>query len=209
MGLVFEAAPNGVGSYTYSGDVNNDGTGGNNDLIYIPKTQNDIVLVPVNTGGGTITDTRTPAVIWNQLNAFINQDPYMSRHRGQIAQRNAAILPYFKHLDLNITQDLYIKAGSNKHTLRLSLDMINLGNFLNRNWGITKVFSTGFSSGSISFLKYDGLVTDPTDPNVGKPRYSFLYQDPANQIPFVNSYQDNSSIFSRWQGQVGIRYLFN
>jgi Carboxypeptidase regulatory-like domain len=210
VGLVFEAAPNGVGSYTYNGDVNNDGTGGNNDLIYIPKTQADIVLVPVNTGGGgAITDTRTSTVMWNQLNAFINQDPYMSKHRGQIAQRNAAVLPYFKHLDLNITQDLFIKSGKNRHTLRLSFDMINLGNFLDRNWGITKVFSTGFQSGSISFLKYEGLVTDPTDPNVGKPRYSFLYQDPANQIPFTNSYQDNSSILSRWQGQVGIRYLFN
>ena len=209
VGLVFEAAPNGVGSYTYSGDVNNDGTGGNNDLIYIPKKQSDIVLVPVNTGGGTITDTRTPTVMWNQLNAFINQDPYMSKHRGQIAQRNAAVLPYFKHLDLNITQDIYIKTGKSTHTLRLSFDMTNVGNFLNRNWGITKVFSTGFSSGSISFLKYEGLVTDPTDPNVGKPRYSFLYQDTANQIPYVNSYQDNTSIFSRWQGQVGIRYLFN
>ncbi|MEP6951583.1 MAG: hypothetical protein ABI863_19990 [Ginsengibacter sp.] len=130
----------------------------------------------------------------------------MSKHRGQIAERNAAILPYFKHLDLNIKRDLYINTGKYKHTLRLSFDTINLGNFLNRNWGVAKIFSTGFSSGSISFLKYEGLVTDP---NAGKPGYSFLYQDLANQIPFVNSYQDNLSIFSRWQGQTGIRYLFN
>jgi hypothetical protein len=78
--------------------------------------------------------------------------------------------------------------------------MINLGNFLNRNCGVTKVFSTGFSSRSISFLKYEGLVTDPADPNAGKPGYSFLYQDPANQIPFVNSYPDNLGIFSRLAG---------
>ncbi|MBA2250414.1 MAG: TonB-dependent receptor [Chitinophagaceae bacterium] len=203
VGLIFEAAPNGVGSYTYSGDANNDGTGGNNDLIYIPRNQSEIVLVPVNTGGGTITDTRSANVIWNQLNNFINQDPYMSAHRGQIAERNGAVLPYFKHLDVNITQDFYLKSGKNKHTLRLSFDMINIGNFLNKNWGVVKSFS------STSFLKYEGLVLAPADPNVGKPRYSFLYQDATNQIPFVNSYQDNSSIFSRWQGQVGIRYLFN
>jgi hypothetical protein len=203
VGLVFEAAPAGVGSYTYSGDANNDGTGGNNDLIYIPKSQSDIVLVPVNTGGGTITDTRSANVIWNQLNNFINQDPYMSKHRGQYAQRNAVVLPYFKHLDLNVTQDVYMKFGSNMHTLRFTFDIINVGNLLNRNWGIAKSFS------STSFLKYEGLVTNAADPNFGKPRYSFLYQDAGNQIPFVNSFQDNTSQFSRWQAQFGIRYLFN
>ncbi len=203
IGLIYEAAPNTVGSYTYNGDVNNDGTGGNNDLIYIPANQSEIVLVPVNTGGGTITDTRTPAIIWNQLNNFINQDPYLSAHRGQMAQRNAAIAPYFKRLDLNITQDFYFKSGKNKNTLRLSFDMINLGNFINKYWGVAQTFR------NTSLLRYEGLVTAATDPNVGKPRYSFLYQNAANQIPFVNSYQDNTNILSRWQGQLGVRYLFN
>lgn len=211
FGLIFESAPAGVGSYTYNGDVNNDGTGGNNDLIYIPKIQNDIVLVPVNTGGGIVTDTRSSTIIWNQLNNFINQDSYLSKHRGQVADRNAAVLPYFKHLDLNITQDFYVNAGKTKHTLRLTLDIINLGNFLNRNWGVAKTWATPFntSANAASFLKFEGLVTDPADPNVGKPRFSFPYQDAANQIPYVNSYQDNTIIFSRWQGQIGIRYLFN
>jgi len=90
FGLIFEAAPSGVGSYTYNGDVNNDATGGNNDLMYIPKDQNDIVLVPVNTGGGTITDTRTATQIWAQLNNFINQDPYLSSHRGQVAKKKCS-----------------------------------------------------------------------------------------------------------------------
>lgn len=212
FGLIFEAAPAGVGSYTYQGDLNNDGTGGNNDLMYIPRSQSEIVLVPVNTGGGgAITDTRTASVIWNQLNNFISQDRYLSRHRGQIAERNAAVLPYFKHLDLNITQDFYVKSGKDKHTLRVTFDIINLGNFLNRNWGVAKTWATPFntSANAASFLKFEGLVTDPTDPNIGKPRFSFPYQDAANQIPYVNSYQDNTIIFSRWQGQIGIRYLFN
>ena len=216
IGFVFEAAPStsgfaSAGSYTYSGDPNNDGTGGNNDLIYIPRNQNEIILVPVNTGGGSITDTRTPAQIWGQLNNFINQDPYMSQHRGQVAERNAVVLPAFKHLDLNVTQDFYIQKGTTKHTLRITFDMINLGNFINKNWGIAKTFATPFNSSqnAASFLKYEGLVTTPGDPNLGKPRYSFIYQDAANQIPFVNSFQDNTSILSRWQGQLGIRYLFN
>lgn len=203
VGLIFEAAPAGVGSYTYSGDVNNDGTGGNNDLIYIPRDQSEIVLVPVNTGGGAITDTRTPAIIWNQLNNFINQDAYMSSHRGSVAERNGVVLPFYKRLDLNITQDFYVKAGKNKNTLRLTFDVVNFGNMLNKNWGNYKTFN------NTNFLKYEGLVTAAGDPNLGKPRYSFVYQDAANQIPYVNSFRDNTSILSRWQAQIGIRYIFN
>ena len=203
IGLIYEAAPAGVGSYVYNGDVNNDGAGGNNDLIYIPRDQTEIVVVPINTGGGSITDRRTPAQIWGQLDNFINQDPYMSQRRGQYAQRNGVVLPFFKKMDVNITQDFYVKSGKEKHTLRLSFDIINIGNLLNKNWGVAKSFS------STAFLKYEGLVTDPADVNVGKPRYSFLYQNATNQVPFVNSFQDNTSLFSRWQGQLGIRYLFN
>ena len=203
IGLVFEAAPAGVGSYTYQGDPLNGGTGGNSTLMYIPKSASDILLVPVNTGGGTITDTRTASQMWNQLNNFINQDPYLSSHRGQIAERNAAVLPWFKHLDLNLTQDFYMKSGKDRHTLRVTFDIINFGNFLNKNWGIVKTFS------NTSFLKFEGIAPSTDPVNAGKPRYSFLYQDAGNQIPYVNSYQDNTSIFSRWQAQIGIRYIFN
>jgi hypothetical protein len=218
IGLVFEAAPSpsstvlpltSTGSYTYSGDVNNDGTGGNNDLIYIPRSQSEIVLVPVNTGGGTITDTRSAAVIWNQLNSFINQDVYLSKNRGKYAERNAVVLPYFKRLDLNVTQDITMKTGKEKHTLRLSFDIINFGNFLNKNWGLTKTFTTPFntSQNAASFLKYEGIV--PTGADAGKPRYSFPYLDAANQIPVTSSFTESTSIYSRWQAQIGIRYLFN
>jgi len=201
IGMIFEAAPAGVGSYTYNGDVNNDGTGSNNDLIYIPKGQTDIVLVPVNTGGGTVTDTRTASQIWAQLNNFINQDNYLSSHRGKIAERNAAVLPFFKRLDFNITQDIFVKAGKDRHTLRFTFDVINVGNMLNKSWGTYKNFT------SLSFLKYEGLV--PAGADAGKPRYSFPYLDAANQVPVTNSYTDNTSTLSRWQAQIGIRYIFN
>ncbi|HVX51470.1 MAG TPA: hypothetical protein VHB48_15005, partial [Chitinophagaceae bacterium] len=196
VGLFYEAAPSGVGSYTYSGDVNNDATGGNNDLIYIPKSSNEITLVPVN--NNSATDPRTPAQIWAQLNNFINQDPYLSKHRGEIAQRNAAVLPWFKRLDVNVTQDIYFFTNDkkDKHTLRLSLDIINAGNLLNKNWGIYKSFS------SLSFLKYEGM-------NGNAPKFSFPYLDPKNYVPLTNSYKDDVSILSRWQMQFGIRYLFN
>jgi hypothetical protein len=203
IGAILEIAPSFAASYLYQSDPNNDGAGGNNDLIYIPRNSSEIILVPVNTNGGTITDTRTPAQIWSQLDAFINQDPYLSKNRGNKAERNGAITPYFKKLDLNITQDIYFNTKRDRHTLRLSLDIINATNLMNRSWGIVRTFT------NTAPLRYEGLVPSTDPVNAGKPRYSFPYQNAATLTPLVNSYQDNTGLTSRWQMQFGIRYLFN
>ncbi|MDE1193516.1 MAG: carboxypeptidase regulatory-like domain-containing protein [Arachidicoccus sp.] len=209
IGLYYEAAPAYATSYVYNGDLNGDGNTGN-DLIYIPKSKTDINLIDVGsfksgagTTTGTTTDPRTADQIWTQLNNFINQDPYLSKHRGQYAKANSVVLPWYKLLNVNYTQDIYFFTNGkndikNKHTLRLSIDIINFGNLLNKNWGIVK------TAASTNFLKLEGIAAD------GKtPLFSFPYADASNQVPFVNSFNNNTSISSRWQMQFGIRYLFN
>jgi hypothetical protein len=210
VGLIFQAAPAGVGSYTYGNDLNGDGNSGN-DLIYIPRNAGEINLIDVGsyssatmsgTTTGTAKDPRTSTQIWSQLNSFINQDHYLSKHRGQYAQANAVVFPFFKDLDMNITQDIFfntrIKGETDKHTLRLSLDLINVGNFLNKNWGLVKLQNTSTP------LTFEGMAAD------GKtPLFSFPYADATNFVPLVNSYSNNTSIVSRWQLQFGIKYLFN
>ncbi|MEO5684913.1 MAG: TonB-dependent receptor [Chitinophagaceae bacterium] len=200
IGVFFEAAPNGVTSYVYNGDLNNDGNTAN-DLIYIPAAASEINLVKTGSGGlgtGTSTDVRTAAQQWSQLNSFINQDNYLSSRRGKVAEANAVINPYYKKMDLNITEDISFKTGADRHTLRLSLDILNAGNLINKYWGLAK------SPTVTNFLRYEGLAADGKTPS-----YSFTQQDPANQTPYVNSSSYNTSIFSRWQMQFGIRYLFN
>jgi Carboxypeptidase regulatory-like domain/TonB-dependent Receptor Plug Domain len=193
IGLTYEAAPNGSASYTYNGDVNNDGTGGNNDLIYVPKDANDIVLVK-----SSATDPRSPAQIWAQLDNFIKQDIYLESRRGQYAERNGALAPFFKKVNMNLTQDLFfITKDKTKHTLRLTFDIFNVGNLLNKQWGVTRTFT------STTPLRFVGINAD------GKPAYTMPYLDNTNQVPIVNSYRDNLGIDSRWQMQVGVRYLFN
>jgi len=196
IGLTYEAANSGVASYTYSGDLNNDGVRGN-DLIFIPKTQNDIVLIPNGN-----TDTRTPDQLWNQLNAYINQDPYLSKHRGQYAQRNGLLLPFFNQINLNLTQDIFVSTGKVRNTLQLEFNIINLGNLLNRNWGDYKfVNSTQF----LSFQK----IAPAGDPNAGKPEFSFPYFNAAAKTPLTQTFGEGTSIASRWQAQFGLRYIFN
>lgn len=200
IGAIFEAAPAGVGSYKYGNDLNGDGNNGN-DLIYIPRNQSEINLVKVGSGGqgtNTSSDPRTTTQIWNQLNNFINQDHYLAFHRGQVAEANAVVFPWFKHLDLNVTQDIFFQTKSIRHTLRFTLDLINAGNLLNRNWGIVKQQTTSTP------LTFEGMAADGKTPS-----FSFPYIDATNQIPLVNSYSNSTGIGSRWQMQFGIRYLFN
>ncbi|HJP64428.1 MAG TPA: hypothetical protein VJ844_13370, partial [Mucilaginibacter sp.] len=197
IGLIFERANAGAISYITAGDPNNDGA--TNDLMYIPKSKGDIILVP-----NDAKDLRTPDQLWVQLNNFIGQDKYLSSHRGQFAQRNGVILPYFQRADLHIAQDFYIQSGKVKNTLEFTFDIINLGNFLNRNWGLYQTSYSGFSSGSVTVLRYQGI-----DATTGKAKYSFPYLDANNLVPVTNSFKTDINQLSRWQAQFGIRYIFN
>jgi hypothetical protein len=215
FGAVFEAAPAFATSYIYTNDLNGDGN--TNDLVYIPKNSGEISLIDAGsynatthagTTTGTSADPRTSAQIWTQLDNFIKQDHYLNFHRGEYAKANALVLPFFKKLDLNITQDITFntKMGgeSSKHTLRFTLDLINAGNFVNRNWGLVKAPTLNSNSSGYQLLTYEGLAAD------GKtPLFSFPYLDPASQSPRTNSFTNNTGITSRWQMQFGIKYLFN
>jgi hypothetical protein len=202
VGLVFEASNNGAISYITANDPNGDGA--TNDLMYIPKNQGDITLIAAPAAQNGTVDTRTPAQIWTQLNNFINQDSYLSQHRGQYAQRNGAILPTYKRLDLHFAQDFFIKTGKVKNTLQVTFDVINFTNLLNRNWGLYQVSYSGFNNGATTVLRYMGK-----DATTGKATYSFPYLDPNNQVPVTSSYKTDISQFSRFQAQIGVRYIFN
>ena len=195
IGFTFEAANGGTGSYTINGDLNNDGLN-TNDLIYVPTSASDIVLETVNAA-----DVRTVAMIWNQLNAYINQDPYLSSRRGKYAERNGLLLPFYKRLDLNFTQDFFVKVGGKRNTFRFTMDIFNFGNFLNKNWGISRV------PNRTALLNLKRIET--TGVNAGKPVYSFPYLDAANQVPLTSTFQNSTGQASRYQVQMGIRYIFN
>lgn len=197
VGLLFEMANNGAVSYITSGDPNNDGA--TNDLMYVPKSQSDIILVPdAKSNPGTAQQQ------WNELNAFISQDKYLSSRRGQYAERNGVILPYFNRLDFKAVQDFYVNVGKSKNTIEITFDIINVGNLLNKNWGLYQNSFNGFASGSTTVLKYIGL-----DATTGRPTYSFPLLNVGTNTPVTKSFIDDSSQLSRWQAQLGLRYIFN
>ncbi|GAB3856295.1 carboxypeptidase regulatory-like domain-containing protein [Hymenobacter terrigena] len=193
-------------SYVYSGDMNGDNQTAN-DLMYIPRTQSEINLQPITLtaaqGGGVYSS----ADQWTDLNNFINQDSYLSKHRGEYAERNGAARPWLNRLDFRLLQDIFTNIGSNRNTLQLSLDIFNIGNLLNSNWGVVQ------TPVRTNPLKFDGYNA------AGQPvfEYSYLVNPVKNADNTVTPgtkltdtfRNDTGGLGSRWQGQVGIRYIFN
>ncbi len=46
------------------------------------------------------------------------------------------LAPWYNRIDARFLQDFYIMAGNTRHTLQFTVDVINLPNLLNRDWGI-------------------------------------------------------------------------
>ncbi len=121
----------GRASYVFSGDINGDG-GTGNDLIYIPKDKSEMNFQEYTDKGVTYT-AAAQADAWE---AFIQQDKYLSKHRGQYMERNGIQLPMVFRADFSITQDLFANLFEKRNTLQLRLDVMNFTNLLNKNWGV-------------------------------------------------------------------------
>jgi hypothetical protein len=173
-------------SFIYAGDVNGDGY--SNDLIYIPRNQSEINLAPYSPSAGVVV---SPAEQWAQLNAFIEQDDYLREHRGQIADRFGLVNRWYSHIDLRILQDIAVAAGGRRHAFQVSLDILNLGNLLNSDWGVRQTAPPTATS-PLSLVGFD-----------------------ASNAPIFNftgareTFDPDLDLLSRWQAQLGVRYLFN
>ncbi|MEY4904058.1 MAG: hypothetical protein RLZZ292_1873 [Bacteroidota bacterium] len=170
----FQAAKGGRFSYTYGGDINNDGSG-NNDLIYIPSDADLNSMAFTN-------DAQKAA-----FKSFIEQDDYLSTHRGEVMQKYGILSPWYSNVDIRVMQDFNVKVAGRNNTIQLSLDILNAGNLVNSNWGVRQLPAN----------------TQPVGVSVkdGVPTYSF---DTNLKSTFVNDF----SLLSRWQAQVGLRYIF-
>lgn len=189
FGLYYSGYNSGLYSYTYNNDMNQDGQ--TNDLIYIPKSKDELTFVDKN----GFTASQQADAFWN----FINQDPYLKKHKGEYAEAYAAKMPWINRFDIKISEDFKIKAGKSTNILQISFDILNVGNLLNHSWGVTKNAAPA-NNGRI--LNYEGV----NDQMV--PTYSLYYNKAENALPtesFAN-YNDSSNC---WQLQVGIRYIFN
>ncbi|MEH6536606.1 MAG: carboxypeptidase regulatory-like domain-containing protein [Psychroserpens sp.] len=176
----FEYAQGGRFNYTYGGDINGDGSG-INDLLYVP-TSSEIQQMEFS---GTNPNEQRAA-----FDMYISQDDYLSERRGQYTERYGAKAPWRSRWDIKILQDYRIKVGADKYnTIQLSLDILNLGNLLNSDWGIVQ------QPNSIQPIGIDSIDAN----NI--PTYTF-------NPNLTETFNYDSSLASRWQAQFGLRYIF-
>ena len=169
-------------SFAYTNDMNGDNSA--NDLIYIPNSPDEIQFV----------SEADRNAFWN----FVEQDKYLSRHKGQYAEAYGGRAPWVHRFDFRIAQDFSIKAGNTTNTLQISLDFMNVGNMLNHAWGVTKT-NTVSNGGRI--LTYEGVDNNNT------PIYS-MWKNSAGEYP-TETYSLNRNYNECWSFQVGVRYIFN
>ena len=79
------------------------------------------------------------AAAWD---AYIAQDSYLSKHRGEYAERGGAFLPMVVQLDFSLAQDLFTDIGGRRNALQLRADFLNFGNLLNSDWGVGQRWSS-------------------------------------------------------------------
>ncbi|MDR0824494.1 MAG: carboxypeptidase regulatory-like domain-containing protein [Prevotella sp.] len=193
LGLYYSGYNASTFSYGYNNDMNGDGV--NTDLIYIPKTKDELIFVDKN--GFTANQQRD--AFWD----YINQDHYLRKHKGEYAHSYAALYPWYNRLDIKVIESYNFYVGGRKNTIQLSFDILNLPNLLNSNWGALKVPVLSTSAGLTRLLYYEGVNANNT------PQYSLM---PVTDLGVLSlpskTFQKVHSQESTWAMQVGLRYIF-
>ena len=188
---------NGRYSYVYSGDINRDGA--NQDLIYVPNDPSEITFVPLTIGSGATQVIYSAQQQSDLFFRYVEQDKYLRGRKGKYAERNGAISPFNGRLDFRFMQDIFSNVGGKRNTLQFSVDVLNLGNLLNKEWGLQRSVAT-----SSILVPTNQASLAPG----GTTRPTFRLQTDTN-TPTTRTFRDVVGFGSTFSMQFGIRYIFN
>ena len=117
-----------IGGYSYSRRSyvmdNVTGEGGSANLIWIP-TDSQLSQMPFK-------DDENRAA----FKSFIESDKYLSAHRGEYSIRGAVAAPWLHRFNLKVAQDFVLNIANRPTTLQIGVDVLNVANLLNSNWGL-------------------------------------------------------------------------
>lgn len=142
----------------------------------------------------------------DQLNAFINNDPASKNYRGQIEPRNAGRAPWWNQMDLRWAVSL---PTAGKIKVDFTMDVFNLLNLLNSNWGwqFYPLFPSSSGNGLLGYSTAAGGSATGlagVDAATGKERINLATITSPN---FLGTFQRDDTR-SRWQAQWGLRVRF-
>jgi hypothetical protein len=196
LSLFYEGAHQGNYSFVVNGDLNGDGNG-STDLMYIPNNASEMNFEQYTATVDGQPIVFTVAQQQEAFEQFINNSPYLKEHRGEFAERNSALRPWYNRVDLRFLQDFFLTTGKNqtKHTLQFSVDIFNFGNMLNKDWGVQEIITT---NNPLTFRSIN---------NTTENRPLYRWQQINGEL-VTNPFQDLVSPTSTWSMQIGLRYSF-
>jgi hypothetical protein len=170
-------------SFVFKGDA--DGSGNNNQLMYIPSGPNDPKVAWIS-----------PTEESNFFNVFLPTHPALEKYMGQIAPRNEFAGAWQHTLNLSVSQTIPIWRDVD---VKAFATMFNFANLLNKNWGIVSNYGQyNYPYGEFTVV---GTGYNPAG-NGGAGQYLYTYNPGTVTAPQV--YSD----LSRWYLQVGIKLEF-
>jgi outer membrane receptor protein involved in Fe transport len=178
-------------AWVVNGDVNADGINGN-DLPFIPADASQISL------NGATPEAR--AAQFAALDQFIQSQDCLQKARGNVLPRNSCRNPWQNYLNARLGGVIPTIQGQE---LELSLDLFNVLNFIDRDWGLYKQVSE-FEEGP-RFLNAVGF-----DAANNRPIYSFTAPAVIEQTVFGENPSGAQAGVnrSRWTMQLGAKYRF-
>lgn len=196
ISLFYEGGPAGKVSYTYTSNVVGDGGAAN--LIYVPKSKDELKFQDYTYTNSANQKVTYPAAqqaedFW----AFVNNNKHLKNRKGQFAERNGLVYPWVHQFDLKFTQDFYIQSkNGTRNTLQVGLDIRNFGNMLNKNWGARQSITSAQPLKEVSSRKA-GVVSQPT--------YNFQrYGTEVLKDAFAPTFGTSST----YQMLLSVRYIF-
>ncbi len=167
----------GIGGTRYSlivnGNVNGDFVS-SNDLAYIYNPD----------------DPSTPEYLREGINSILNNPEvesslkdYIRKSFGKVAERNGGVNGFYGTFDLRLSKNFKIYR---KQNLEVSVDIFNVANLLNKNWGVDR------SLGSQSIYTITGFDQEKKE-----------YKYNVNTTAGISSLSGNP-----YQVQIGLRYAF-
>lgn len=186
FGLFYEGRSGKPYSWTYANDLNGDNISGN-DLMYIPRgpQSGEVVFA-----GDTATNHANEDRFW----AIVNANQELAESKGGVVKRNGSYSPVVHNFDVRISQET--PGFAPKHKGVISLDIFNIGNLINKEWG--RINEMGFSSAGgnrRTFVNYGGINAQ------GK--YVYAVRSAEDDLTLRQAKGE-----SQWAVQITARYEF-
>ncbi len=179
VGLFYEGRSGKPYSWVFYGDMNGDGQA-INDLLYIPTAPGSGEVI---FRGGAAEE----AAFW----AIVDANSSLGDFAGGTVDRNSARAPWVNQFDLRITQELPgFMAG---HKAHLGLDILNVGNLLNKRWG--DIYESLDVEATRQFVRYVGMQGD---------KYVYSLTDAQPSALNYRTARGESS----WAAQLTFKYEF-